>query len=130
MNTEPRSREELEALGYETDGDCFVAAFNFALDTPDEMILVHGEVSHGDFPALRYTHAWVEQQIELRPGVKMTLVHDPSNGRHVQIPKELYYLLGRIVDEPGKLARYSQNQARRKALATGHYGPWDLDNDF
>jgi len=129
MNAIPRTREDLEALGYRTDGDCFVVAFRLVMDM-EGATLVHGEVSHGDFPELRFTHAWIEQQVELLPGVRMTLVIDRSNGRNVQIPKELYYLFGRIVDEPGKLARYTRDQARRMAFETGHYGPWDLDNDF
>lgn len=130
MRATAPSREALKAMGYETEGNCFTAAFRFVMGKGKDFTLVHGEVSHSDFPKLRYTHAWVEQQIELQPGIKIILVHDPSNGKYVQLPRELYYHLGRIVDEPGKLARYTWDQARRKAYTTGHYGPWDLDNDY
>ena len=40
--------------------------------------------------------------------------------------KEVYYYLGKIIQDKPKLYKYTFRQAREKMIETGEYGPWDL----
>lgn len=110
-------------------GDCYVVAGQVAMGiTPKEIdfvgtpYVVHGEVTgQGAIEGLKYGHAWIEDDVN---------VYDWSNGRELDFPKEIYYLLGGIEDKKGKLFKYTFDEARRKMLDTGHYGSWDLKTKF
>ena len=119
------SRQKLEALGCRTNGNCFCATAEALLLAPTGTQMVHGEVSHSQIQGLRYAHAWVEFEAE-----GITWCRDVSNGKDVSLPRELYYHLGQIRDEPGKLARYDRRQAARNMVESGHYGPWDLTTEL
>lgn len=121
-----------KALGGGVDapkGDCYVVAGQVAMGiTPKEIdfvgtpYVVHGEVKgQGAIEGLKYGHAWIEDDVN---------VYDWSNGRELDFPKEIYYLLGGIEDKKGKLFKYTFDEARRKMLDTGHYGSWDLKTKF
>ena len=110
-------------------GDCYEAAANYVINhsglirflappgaTPNpSLILVHGEVTgQGRIEGTKYGHAWVEDGDR---------VIDVSNGRDLRMSKQAYYALGGIGDN---LHVYSPEEARRKLVDYGHYGPWDL----
>lgn len=120
-------QQSLQAAGVKVDGDCFQAAAAALADAPPDAMLVHGEVQHATIPHLRYTHAWIEYEVPMPDGNSLWMVRDTANGKDITVPAVLYYGLGQIDDAPGKLCRYTREQASRKMLQTGHYGPWDLE---
>ena len=78
--------------------------------------LVHGMVSgQGQLEGVRFGHCWVEV------GDK---VLDHSNDREQELPKDIYYLLGRI--DPKECHYYTPEEASKKMVDTGHFGPWDM----
>ena len=92
-------------------------------------ILVHGEVTgQGPLEGVKYGHCWIEDG---------DIVIDVSNGRNIRMPKEVYYLLGRIGSpetarfgiEAGNLHKYTWEEAREKILQHEHWGPWDLETE-
>lgn len=96
-------------------GDCYQAAGRFMMDSngSDNLTLVHGEVQgQGQLEGVRFGHAWIE---------KGNLVIDKSNGRNLNIPKELYYLLGDIKNT----VRYSYDEFLSKVAKYKHWGPWE-----
>ena len=130
------------------NGDCYESAGKYMMDLCTlasdhcDLILVHGEVTgQGRLEGIKYGHAWVE---------KGDLVIDKSNGRDIEMPKFLYYQLGRIgeieVDmsnwgqpgfsssnaatiKGGNIHRYSWEEARQKILEYKHWGPWELKTE-
>ena len=108
------------------EGDCFEAAVEFAIShggllrvgpepTMPDLLIVHGEVTgQGKLLGRKYGHAWIEAR-----GV----VIDTSNKRQIMLPIADYYALGRIGTNVHK---YTVEQARRRMVETGVYGPWDL----
>lgn len=100
-------------------GDCYSAAGRYILDNMDpELILVHGIVTgQGDIEGIQFGHAWVEDG---------NRVIDVSNGRNIQLPKQFYYKLGKIK----KTKRYKREEALKKMLETGHFGPWELKSEY
>ncbi len=110
------------------DGDCFSAALNLLLvrnfpkDKGDLLVhaLVHGR---GSAYGHRFPHAWVET----KEGVAM----DHSSGKHIDMPKEVYYALGNInPNEKGAYMSYTLADVRKKVTEHKHYGPWDLDTEL
>jgi hypothetical protein len=114
-------------------GDCYKAAGDIVIDsrfinknrfdfngTP---YLVHAEVAgQGAISGIRYGHAWIEDDV---------MVYDYSNGRELEIPKQIYYAIGNIkTSNPKKYRKYTFEQARRKMSESGTYGCWDLDVQF
>lgn len=103
-------------------GDCYEAAGKYLVDLflagkADGYMLVHGEVrGQGAIDGVHFGHAWVEHG---------SLVIDRSNGRDIQMPRELYYAIGAI-DRIDNLHRYTPVQAMSKITMIGHWGPWDL----
>lgn len=101
-------------------GDCYEANGRLFMDMAvirgDESLrLVHGEVTgQGPLEGVKYGHAWIEDR---------GTVIDHSDGRSIEMPKDLYYKIGRIADNVHK---YNVKQFRKKVLQTGHWGPWDL----
>ena len=97
-------------------GDCFQV--NSRLAEKHDGILCHGIVigTGGEMFCLPFVHAWVE------PNDDFPLVLDHSNGRTIELPKELYYAMGQI--DPAKVVRYTVQEMRRELLAHEHYGPW------
>ena len=106
-------------------GDCYEAAFKFIMDecnfTPENSkryILVHAEVmGQGEIEGTTFGHAFVVKD--------RALVIDRSNGRNLEMPAFLYYAIGQIQDI-GNEHQYTWEEARKKALEIGTYGPWDL----
>jgi hypothetical protein len=53
---------------------------------------------------------------------------DHSEGKSIDMPKEIYYALGNInPEEKGAYETYTLAQVRKKVTQYKHYGPWDLD---
>ena len=138
MNLLRRYIREAVLPSGDAGGDCYEASGKYIMDeclTDCDLILVHGEVSgQGELAGVRYGHAWVEDG---------DTVIDKSNGRDLQMPKILYYTIGQIagvdmskwgqpefgsdVFTEGNLHKYTWDQARKKILDYGHWGPWDLE---
>ena len=117
-----------------TGGDCFQAALRTVMDMSkkeqDGCYVVHGyPMGQGDIEGVRFVHAWVERtEGVLTPDgtlVHLDIVIDNSNGKSVEMPKVMYYKLGKI--DPDEVVQYDVQEAFLKAVTAGHYGPWDLE---
>lgn len=120
-------------------------------DRMDDFKLVHGIPlgTGGEAEGLRYNHAWVEETIRMtddqidkmveswpedrREAIKkqmgpmlseMVLVRDYSNGRKVDIPRDIYYKIGNIEESSNQ--KYSYKEMMDQQKSTGHYGPYGL----
>ena len=115
------------------NGDCYEIAGKHMLENAHSNdILCHGEVTgQGELNGIKYGHAWIERG---------DLVIDKSNGRNIQMPKLVYYILGKIgqpsFDQAGNyhegktnVHRYSYPEFSEKILEFGHWGPWDLKTE-
>ena len=104
-------------------GDCYEASGKYIMDEcmfgdDCNLLLVHGEVAgQGALEGFTYGHAWV---------LDGDLVIDRSNGRFLEMPKQLYYTLGQI-DHIDNMHVYPWKEARKKILEFEHWGPWDLE---
>ncbi len=118
----------------EPKGNCYQAAAELLLysrlkpklnkiDYVGKPYLVHAEVGgQGPLEGMRFGHAWVEDD---------EWVYDFSNNKERVLPKQVYYLLGRIDDsDPKKYRKYTFEQAREKILSTMHYGCWDIETQY
>lgn len=118
-------------------GDCFEAAAHFAwtlssmskasgvvFHDGDLIHIVHAEVDCRHRPDVPpHGHAYVTVRSGKYPDFAMAF--DLSNGQKVMLPVATYERLGHI-DEIGNVHRYTLEEANRKMLEHGHYGPWDL----
>jgi hypothetical protein len=101
-------------------GDCYEAAALYMLEHRDDpnLRLVHGEVAgQGPLEGMTLGHGWVEDG---------DIVIDKSNGRDICMPKELYYLIGKI-HRINNIHSYGFEEMRMLILAHKHYGPWELE---
>lgn len=104
-------------------GDCFESAANYVIDNSifkknEKLILVHGEVAgQGELEGIRFGHAWVE---------KGSTVIEVANGKHLELPKVLYYALGQV----SKTYKYTPERLREMLLKHETYGPWELRTEL
>lgn len=96
-------------------GDCYEAAGKYMLDQClrgcENLRLVHAEVlGQGSLQGVTYGHAFVI---------------DRSNGRNIRMPKDIYYLIGRI-NKLDNIHEYTYQEMGQRMLETGIWGPWDL----
>jgi len=104
-------------------GDCYEAAGKYMMDHGlfggrPEMLLVHGEVTgQGRLEGMKYGHAWIEDG---------DMVIDESNGRSLQIPRAVYYHLGKI---GSNVHKYTMDEFRQQVTNHEHWGPWDLQTE-
>jgi len=98
-------------------GDCYQAAGRLMTNLGSSaQTLVHGMVNgQGPLEGKRYGHAWVETSDS---------VLDHSNGKKLEIPKELYYAIGGIREEDNKY--YDKDETLKWILKTKHWGPWEM----
>lgn len=105
-------------------GDCYEANAKHILeltgwgrnDVPN-LFLVQGEVSgQGELEGVNFGHCWIE---------KGNTIIDKSNGRTIEMPKKVYYMLGNI-DRNDNLYKYTPKEARKMLFDKKHYGPWEL----
>lgn len=100
-------------------GDCYQAAGRLMTSLPDGHTLVHGMVNgQGSLDGKRFGHAWVETD---------DTVLDYSNGRELEIPKAVYYAIGRIKEDDNKY--YNKDETLKWILKTEHWGPWEMSGD-
>tara|TARA_B100001564_G_scaffold351843_1_gene358292 strand:- start:1434 stop:2123 length:690 start_codon:yes stop_codon:yes gene_type:complete len=109
---------KLKDLLTEAKGDCYQAGgrliMNFFGDKNHK--LVHGMVNgQGALEGKRYGHCWVESS---------NSVLDHSNGRKLEVPKKVYYALGRV--KPSQCKYYTPEQAAKFMVDKGHWGPWEM----
>lgn len=112
-------------------GDCYqsswrkITSMNFK--EAKNWRLVHAEViGTGGIKGKHFGHAWLEKTENFH-GSKQVMVFDCANNRNVELPRDFYYDIGGVIDEPGKLFRYTADEARRNGVRFGHYGSWELD---
>lgn len=109
-------------------GDCYKAAGSYisrlACSAQEEgYTLVHGVVNgQGSLAGRRIGHAWVE--VDDGPVV---MVVDVSNDRHLVMPRDAYYQLGRVV--PEECRRYTPEEAIIEMVRSRHWGPWEDKTD-
>lgn len=111
-------RQSVDALSppQPATGDCFSAAGKFIAQDhvvrfPKDFRLVHAKLARlrQDVTA---NHAWVEEGDQ---------VHEVSNGRHLIVPKQVYYRDVGVVD----VRTFAPLEAIRLMISHGHWGPWD-----
>jgi len=127
------------------NGDCFESAvrvMNEVLSSEDKKTakICHGvPMGQGKIEGIRFDHAWVEVTRKTdfgdadpsNPQVKFmmerfstqVIVYDYSNGRELQMPRELYYAIGQIDSDDVK--RFSAQEAYNQMSEKGFYGPWE-----
>ena len=127
------------------DGDCFQSAvrvMNDVLSSEDKKTakICHGvPMGQGKIEGIRFDHAWVEVTRKTDfgdadpsdPQVKFmmerfptqVIVYDYSNGRELQMPRELYYAIGQIDSDDVK--RFSAQEAYNQMSEKRFYGPWE-----
>lgn len=134
----------VDGTDWHGDGDCFKVAGDLALRLADDVdpdghpfrqfvTLCHGLVvgqAGSEVEDVRYWHAWVEvEHVVSHPtlpsNVRTVAVIDLSNGNDLNLPRDLYYKLGRI----GRVDRYSPDDVRSNMVQFGTYGPWLDDED-
>lgn len=112
-------KQKYESLTEAATGDCYQAAGRFLMDQAMAgksagYKLIHGEVTgQAHLEGIKYGHAWIE---------KGNTVYDYSNGRDIEMPKEVYYALGKI--KKSKNTEYTSDEMMSKLAKAHHWGPW------
>ena len=101
----------------------------------DEYILVHAEVmGQGRLAGIPYGHCFLVHKAT-------DTVRDMSNGKDVELPRAVYYMLGKIDqseywdDDMGRVSRtpkiyeYTREEAMNWMSETGTFGPWELETE-
>ena len=98
-------------------GDCYSANGRFIIDKMNDkdFELCHG-VALLASDKKPFGHCWVE---------KGGAILDFSNGKKIATTKKKYYELGGIPVSGYKTYRYTGEEAAKKMVQTGHWGPWD-----
>lgn len=105
------------------DGDCFESAVSTLFDElkpkyGDKAKICQGvPMGQGPIEGIRFDHAWCEVEID-----DDVMVVDTSNGRRIEIPQKVYYIIGKI--DSADVHRYTAREALKKMNETGVYGPW------
>ena len=112
---------KLKQILLEGLGDCYQAGgrliMNFFGDKDHK--LVHGMVNgQGALEGIRFGHCWVESK---------DTVLDHSNGKKRELPKQVYYALGRV--NPKECKYYTAEEAAKFMVDKGHWGPWEMSGD-
>mgnify|MGYP003125771464 CR=1 FL=1 len=100
-------------------GQCYQLAFHHLLEYPEDK-MVHAEVTgqSGDVKGKKYGHAFILK------APSFAVVYDVC--QQTPMLKDFYYRLGNIQEGEPHEYIYTEEEATRKALEHGHYGPWDL----
>ena len=106
-------------------GDCFEAAYKKLYEVfreHPEAKLVHAIVTgQGPIKGVQHGHAWVE--------IGNTVL-DYSNGRTIEMPKQIYYAVGNVdPNNSDKYKTYSFKEMADISMDQGTYGPWELPKD-
>ena len=106
-------------------GDCFEAAYKKLYEVfrkNPEAKLVHAIVTgQGEIKGVQHGHAWVEI------GDK---VLDYSNGRTIEMPKQIYYAVGNVdPSNSDEYKTYSFKEMADISMDQGTYGTWELPKD-
>ena len=102
-------------------GDCYQAGGRLIMEFfgDKDHKLVHGMVNgQGALEGKRYGHCWVESR---------NTVLDHSNGRKLEVPKQVYYALGRVNPKQNKY--YTPEEAAKMMVKKKHWGPWEISGD-
>ncbi len=101
-------------------GNCFKDAGSMMFDFMNNtrVKLVHGEVT-GQWPiaGVKFGHAWLEDDDN---------VFNVVGEEFHTYPKQLFYKVGMVEDEEGKLYKYSYDEFLKKLILEGNWGPWEL----
>ena len=117
-------------------GDCYEVHGRMMMKPSGRnFILVHAEVmGQGQLAGVPYGHCFLINKLT-------GTVTDRSNGRDIQMPKEIYYMLGKIdqseywddtmgrVSRTPKIFEYTQEEAIEWMAETGTFGPWELETE-
>lgn len=106
-------------------GNCYEAAFQTLMrlcleGDKSHYRLVHAEIiGQGPIDGVHHGHAFVVDVVR-------DLAYDESQRRELCWPLHLYASISRM-HEVGNWHIYTIEEASRRALDTGVYGPWDLE---
>ena len=118
-------------------GDCYEVHGKVMMNNPkaSEYILVHAEVmGQGQLAGTPYGHCFLIHKAT-------DSVLDLSNGRNIEMPRMIYYLLGKIdqseywddtmgrVSRTPKIFEYTKDEAMAFMMETGIWGPWELETE-
>ena len=119
-------------------GDCYEVHGRFMLNNfeeADEYILVHAEVmGQGQLAGVPYGHCFLIHKAT-------DTVRDMSNGRDLELPRVIYYMLGKIdqseywddimgrVSRTPKIYEYTREEVMEWMSETGTFGPWELETE-
>jgi hypothetical protein len=116
------------------NGDCYEVSGKLILDwklgnSDSCPLLCHGIV-HGQGPlkGAIFGHGWVEYNQTLptttnKHAHTIQIALDKSNGKELEIPVPVYYLIGKI--DPEEVKKYNKEEIRENILKHGHWGPWE-----
>lgn len=128
----PTGGQEVRERGlcYERSGKAVLYG-NPAIDDWENVRLCHGYPigAGGEVEGKKMGHAWVEgkQNVPIAGGgggggtIKVDMVFDADSD--TTVPCGLFYAIGQINFK--EVQRYTKEEARTKALSTGHWGPWE-----
>jgi hypothetical protein len=98
-------------------GNCYEASGDYVMSCKDsfQAVLVHAEVKH---PRTKkyHGHAWVEMG---------DICLDVANNKDIALRRSQYYILGEVRN----VKRFTKSEAMLNMLSSGHYGPWNEEND-
>ena len=119
-------------------GDCYEVHAKWMVDNfrkADEYVLVHAEViGQGQLAGVPYGHCFLIHKAT-------DTVRDMSNGRDLELPRVLYYHLGKIdqseywddtmgrVSRTPKIYEYTREEVMEWMSETGTFGPWELETE-
>jgi len=108
---ETQAKSNAERTGKDLLGECFKLS---GKGQGPDCKLVHAYVTSSN--GRRFPHAWIE---------KGNNVIDFTT--NVATPKNEFYKLAKVTERPGQYAIYDKEQALKKSVRSGNWGPWDLD---
>jgi hypothetical protein len=119
-------------------GDCYEVHGRFMLENfseANDYTLVHAEVmGQGRLAGVPYGHCFLIHK-------PTDTVRDMSNGRDIEMPRAIYYLLGKIdqseywddtagrVSRTPKIFEYTREETMHWMSETGTFGPWELETE-
>lgn len=117
-----------EELNCEASGNCYEVAMDLLTEAHLKGIpakLVHGRpiLAGGPYEGCEYGHAWVEVMDGKPFPFEMCKAEFCEEG----IPKAFFYMGGQI--DASKNKYYTYEEAASLALSTGHYGPWEEEDN-
>ena len=107
----------------EAIGDCFESNSNYFINNwKPGWLLCHGVVENSD-DHKPMVHCWIEYCVAVGERSSFDMVIDKSNGHDMEVPKAVYYRVGRV----SEVVRYNHCEFMEKVEENDCWaGPWEL----